>query len=276
VEQLSEYLAVQMPRTYSYIKHRYDESNVTRFTRNLDPLERQRVWGNSDFIKQTILAELEATFANSKKYIVWGGHSIWFRELFKAFGDRADPVCKQLSKVKIANVGLVSATLRPVLDSETPYAITDCMWMFLGPSDDYKYTFDRKIFSSVPPKKDDFNQYEVPARVRGHPPSTACIAGWSCCCMYQFNELERHGEWDEIPSNGNQCIIVRGAENVCDARKQCQKWRTWQVYNGDLKVMHDGIKQMQDDLDMDHEFQPSYPCNVTNFGTPRNIPAVWR
>jgi len=173
-KQRDEYVADQMFQTFQYMEEKYSTSKTERFTRNLGAIERNRLTGtNKALHKDLIKSELDHMFragSESTKYVLWGGHSIWFRFAFRFFGDQQDPTCVQLGKVKIANVGAVSATLRKVQNSETPYAFVDCKWVHLGPSDEYTYEFDRDVESQVIPRPIDY-QY-----------GAKTIVGWRCCC----------------------------------------------------------------------------------------------
>merc|ERR1740138_717688 len=94
----------------NFVESRYTLSDTSRFTKNYKWTERMR------FLNQTsqMAQELDYIFSSPKKYTVWGGHSIWFRQFFKHFGDLSDPTCKELMDVKIANTGLVTAQLQEI------------------------------------------------------------------------------------------------------------------------------------------------------------------
>jgi len=205
-EQRDEYIADQMLNTFHYMEEQYRTSNVERFTRNLNARDRQRIFGNEPFLKSTIQQELKTIFEEaayvSKKYVLWGGHSIWFRMAFKFFGDQADTTCVELANVKIANVGIASATLRKVHDAETPYAFVDCKWVHLGPADEYKYEFNDAVPYKVLPRPNDFRF------------GAKSIAGWRCCCEHSSKE---------DGTDGN-CLLAKAANRRRTKCGQPQRW----------------------------------------------------
>merc|ERR1719440_1112312 len=76
----------------------------------------------------------------------------------------------------MANVAMVSATLHQLKDpTVTPFVVTDCKWVFLGPASEYAYSFADRVVSPKVPQRMDFNV--------GKGVGAVCIAGWSCCCF---------------------------------------------------------------------------------------------
>jgi len=140
-KQSKSYYANAMSKTMEYVASRYAESDVSRYKKNFGQMERAR-WNDQS---EQMLDELKFMFDSPKYFNVWGGHSIWFRHFFQAFGDLS-PVCKELQDVKMANTGMVSLRLRRVDNkvSNTGYVAYDCKWLHLGSSDDFELTLNEE------------------------------------------------------------------------------------------------------------------------------------
>lgn len=209
-KQAEQYIESQMARTLSFVEERYKSCDTERFTSNLGPLQRQRLLGSNPVFKERIGSEFDSIMGSSEHYAVMGGHSIWFRELFKLFGDQGSSTCKELGsdKVKIANVGVAAMTLRKVEDKDTPYAAVDCTWIHLGWHKVYKYNFDQEVFTKVVPEAKDFGRLS--------PGGTHTIAGWKCCCP-------------EAWTSPFGCVRVRSHTN---SHFSCGNTGAWEVVAG--------------------------------------------
>lgn len=156
-----------------------------------------------------------------KRYAVWGGHSIWFRNLFAHFGKNDGGVCDELKKVKIANTGVVSATVYQTSDIAKPWVITNCKWIYLGPSGVYKLEENPYVPTHKIPSAEDFRFDEY------------VIGGWTCCC----SELPQ----DQVVAGTNRstCVLVRGTMNRRDwtgdaerGNARCDRLETWMSCEG--------------------------------------------
>eukprot|EP00929_Paragymnodinium_shiwhaense_P113032 TRINITY_DN81298_c0_g1_i1.p1 TRINITY_DN81298_c0_g1~~TRINITY_DN81298_c0_g1_i1.p1 ORF type:complete len:566 (-),score=109.91 TRINITY_DN81298_c0_g1_i1:32-1729(-) len=202
--QRDQYYRDQMQESLAYMKYRYEHSDVSRFTKNLAFSERNRVrLGDYDDFKALIQDELAYLYntGNTGKggmtASVMGGHSIWFRYMFRYFGDPSDEVCKELASVKIANAGVASADLMSVDDEDTPFRLVNCKWVHLGDSKKYKYV-EHFTPTTVQPHEEDFRF------------GTKHIAGWQCCCWLK------------------NCYLVYGKDESADPKAlKCSDPETW-------------------------------------------------
>lgn len=225
--QSKEYVYNQMEETLNFVRARYAGSNVDRFTENRPSYERVRLFDQS----KQMVAEAQNIFQSPQKYVVWGGHSIWFRQFFQSFGVVNDPTCQELTKTKIANTGIVATTLRSLEGDPQRFVAMDCEYIHLGPSGKYKFALNSDAETSRVPTFEDFADAEAEG-----------IMGWQCCCSRAAYEGEPTGHFGFGPVDPSKyreaCVVARttdcrypdkwkevSGESVSKAAAQAYTWK---------------------------------------------------
>jgi hypothetical protein len=228
-EQKKAYYMNGIARTQEYVEARYDQSDVSRYNKNFQQLERARWKDQSPQMHE----ELDVMFASPKKFNVWGGHSIWFRHFFQEFADEASPVCKELQDVKMANTAMVSLRLRRIDPAfGDGYAAYDCKWLHLGPSDHFELKLDNDILPRlmIPEAKDFDNGVEQ-------------ILGWKCCCSR--SDHKDASIWSLRKRKSlEKCVLVR--------TDHCSKPSTW----SDVWMQDTSFKEDAGNYDWGHNKGP--------------------
>lgn len=93
------------------------------------------------------------SISTTKRHIIWGGHSIWFRQFFAERSDQDNQVCSFLASKKMANTAIVAAKVHKMkkpLGHETAedyYAVTECRFVYLGFDSDvtFRDTEQKKV-----------------------------------------------------------------------------------------------------------------------------------
>jgi len=117
----------------NYLQEQYSAADVTNYRRNYPTSERVKAF--SGFMDR-FERELERAFNSDKEFTVIGGHSIWYKELFKQFSDKADPVCQSIAQHKMANTAVVSAEL---VQNGGKYRLQACKYVYLGAASQYTF-----------------------------------------------------------------------------------------------------------------------------------------
>lgn len=143
-EQRAQYDHEERRSALAYVEAAYRESNNSRHDSVKTAIYRAGVFSQLPEMQ----AELDATFSSSRKYSVWSGHSIWFREFLNNFADKMDNDCKAVASDKVLSyTAVVSVKLRTLKNSPKKYVASGCRFIHLGLYEDYTHSekLDTKV-----------------------------------------------------------------------------------------------------------------------------------
>lgn len=135
-KQRSKYESTGMTKELEYIDEMYTHADASAHTDEPTNSERS---DTGAYLARKLDAELTDLFAQKKREVLWGLHSMWIRKFLNRFGDPADETCEFAStrSGKMKNTGILRFDVlkKPWYKNDgerIPFIVTNCRWLLLG------------------------------------------------------------------------------------------------------------------------------------------------